>query len=661
MVLLLLAVLAGIGFSLYVGMYYHALPQDYAATEENEDFLIYGERDSTCGFIFYPGGKVEECAYAPMLSMLAENGVCCVVARMPWHLAVFRPDAASRIMDEIPAVQHWYLGGHSLGGAMAADFAADHQEKFSGLVLLAAYPTKELKTLPVLSIYGSEDGVLNAHKYKDAITYADAVKEHVIEGGNHAGFGNYGHQKGDGDAKITSEEQWRETVSYILDFMRETGSVQDTGSMQEAGGGTEEDVYSEIPIDFPFRQMGQAYSLTLASKETQGETEEKTDREYELWLHDENGEVLQRISCGVLAEPIAFSYDGLVGWSDLELFPEGSSTGLFFSWKNERFSEKGIRIPRYSEVRGRSILTVEDQGDCRIKKLCQINVGQGCVETVRSWKLDRDTGMLEIWDHQNNRSLYSGRVDLRDGAPVNQEYYDILFYDDLYVRSERPEELNVPTWIDGPRTDADGDIGGAEGFEYVQREVFGNDGHIGEYESREALLADFGFADSTPVYQYFNGHQDLWLELYQDSDSGRFCGIVYDWHITDEKEKWAGMQGFTVNSVQREQWAGADPFSIQAVYGEEGEPIIKINYVYRDDGTLFYRDYWHDPLEYGTTLSSLDSLYDESGRVVYEKGYITHGKLEYYYIYTNEGDKPAYCLTLDHNVGCAIANIIQYD
>lgn len=644
LVLILLAVSAGIGFYLYVGTYYHAETQSYAATEETEDFLIYGERDSACGFILYPGGKVEECAYAPILSMLADSGVCCVVAKMPCHLAVFSPDAADRIMEQIPTVKHWYIGGHSLGGAMAADFAAENQERFSGLVLLAAYPTKELKTLPVLSVYGSEDGVLNSRKYKDSITYADAVTEYVIEGGNHAGFGNYGQQKGDGSAKITKEEQWRETVNYLLNFLRETG-------------GMEEDEYSEIPIDFPFRQLGQSYSLTLASKETK----EKTDREYELWLYDENGEIIQRIFCGVLAEPIAFSYDGLIGWSDLEIFPEDSSTGLFFCWEDGRFSEKGIEIPRYTEVRGRSVLTVEDQNACQIKKLCQVNRIQECVETVRSWKLQRDTGMLEIWDYQDDRSLYSGSVALRDGAPVNQEYYDMLFYDDLYVRSERPEELNVPTWIDGPRTEGDGNPGGAEGFEYVQREVFGNDGHIGEYESREALFTDFGFADSAPMYQYFDRHQNLQLELYQDSSSERFCGIVYDWCITDDKEKWARMQGFTVNSTQEQKWAGDDPFAVKTMYGEEGEPAVRVDYIYRDDGTLFYRDYWHDPMEFGTTLSSRDSFYDERGRVVYEKGYITHGKLEYYYIYADEGDKPEYCLIVDHNVGCAIANMIQYD
>lgn len=224
-ILVLLAAAAGITFFLYTGTYYHAETQDYAAAEENEDYLIYGDRDSTCGLIFYPGAKVEERAYAPILSMLAENGVCCVVVKMPYHLAVLNPDAADQVMEEIPAVEQWYIGGHSLGGAMAADFAAEKEEKFCGLILLAAYPTKEIDMLPVLSIYGSEDGVLNREKYVSSIVRANALTEYVIAGGNHAGFGDYGEQKGDGSAKIEKEEQWQETADYVLEFLRATGGL----------------------------------------------------------------------------------------------------------------------------------------------------------------------------------------------------------------------------------------------------------------------------------------------------------------------------------------------------------------------------------------------------------------------------------------------------
>lgn len=221
----LLLALLSTAFGRYTKDYYQAM--EYAvrieAEEETEDYIVYGEKDSAYGFLFYPGAKVEERAYAPILEGLAKSGICCVVVKMPYHLAVLDADAAVQVMEELPGVQHWYLGGHSLGGAMAAGFAAKHEEEFEGLILLAAYPTKELKELPVLCVYGSEDKVLNREKYESSIGLAAQLTERIIEGGNHAGFGCYGVQKGDGQAEITDEEQWQETMDYILNFMKDNG------------------------------------------------------------------------------------------------------------------------------------------------------------------------------------------------------------------------------------------------------------------------------------------------------------------------------------------------------------------------------------------------------------------------------------------------------
>ena len=140
---------------------------------------------------------------------------------------------------------HWYLSGHSLGGAMAASFASGHMESLNGLVLLAAYPTKSLKSdsFSVLSIYGSEDGVLNMEKVAEGKSQMPAdYTEICIEGGNHAQFGNYGEQKGDHTAGISREEQQKQTVDAILDLMEphrdqkqeETVMTYEQISVQEA-------------------------------------------------------------------------------------------------------------------------------------------------------------------------------------------------------------------------------------------------------------------------------------------------------------------------------------------------------------------------------------------------------------------------------------------
>ena len=101
---------------------------------------------------------------------------------------------------------------------MAADYAAGHSSELCGVYMLAAYPAKPVdEKISAVTIYGSEDGVLNMKKMEDAKRYLpDGSKEFVIKGGNHAQFGNYGKQSGDGTAGISSDEQQHKTVELIL-------------------------------------------------------------------------------------------------------------------------------------------------------------------------------------------------------------------------------------------------------------------------------------------------------------------------------------------------------------------------------------------------------------------------------------------------------------
>lgn len=225
----ILAVLfaAAAGFFIYIQVYYHAKPdmqEVWAGSGAGqvreialEKWITYGNTESGRGFIFYPGAKVEEEAYGPLMREIAEEGFFCVLVRMPGRMAVLGSGAAADAAAAYPEIGEWYLGGHSLGGAMAAGYAAEHAKELSGLVLLAAYSTKPLpETVPVLSVYGSRDGVLNLEKYEECReNLPKTAEEYVIEGGNHAGFGWYGEQKGDGKAEITPQEQWRLTAAEI--------------------------------------------------------------------------------------------------------------------------------------------------------------------------------------------------------------------------------------------------------------------------------------------------------------------------------------------------------------------------------------------------------------------------------------------------------------
>lgn len=216
-----------IGFAVYVGDYYHADEAAVQAMAPDDNLsvsrigagtIVFAPAEPQAGLIFYPGGKVEYTAYAPLMRACAENGIMCVLIKMPGNLAVLDVNAADGIMEQYPEVKSWYIGGHSLGGAMAAAYAASHSNELDGLILLAAYSTSDLKDsgLEVLSIYGTEDKVLDFERHeKYRNNLPDETTEFVIDGGCHAGFGCYGPQDGDGTPTTTNEEQVALTAEEI--------------------------------------------------------------------------------------------------------------------------------------------------------------------------------------------------------------------------------------------------------------------------------------------------------------------------------------------------------------------------------------------------------------------------------------------------------------
>ena len=216
---LLAPLLLAAGFLLYVSIYYHAdetartaLESDGAVTISRTDYgwRFDGPAEEDA-LIFYPGAKVEEIAYAPLLHRIAAEGMDVCLVEMPFRLAVLAPNRADRVM-ETEEYANWYIGGHSLGGVMAVSYAANHDLR--GIVLLASYPTKAVDE-PLLLLYGTEDGVLNRERVAEASHYG-SVETRVIEGGNHASFGDYGPQAGDGEAALSAEEQQRRAAAFIL-------------------------------------------------------------------------------------------------------------------------------------------------------------------------------------------------------------------------------------------------------------------------------------------------------------------------------------------------------------------------------------------------------------------------------------------------------------
>jgi pimeloyl-ACP methyl ester carboxylesterase len=191
---------------------------------EEPDLIVFepiGGQPST-GFILYPGARVDFRSYAPVLRRLAEQNVLAVALRVPLNVAFLNANGADDVIAAYPQITDWIVGGHSLGGVVAASYAASHSA-VSGLVLWASYPADDSllgSGVRVLSIYGSNDSILPPEEvlHSQELLPADTILVE-IQGGNHAQFGSYGFQPGDGEAAISPQEQWVQIVEAMTEFL----------------------------------------------------------------------------------------------------------------------------------------------------------------------------------------------------------------------------------------------------------------------------------------------------------------------------------------------------------------------------------------------------------------------------------------------------------
>jgi len=171
---------------------------------------------TSIGFIFYPGGRVDYRAYAPVLHEIAAQGYFVAVVHVKLNLAFFDVNAADKVISQFPEIEKWAMGGHSLGGVAAALYTNTHQDKISAIAFWASYPADDnLKNsnILMLSLHGSNDGVATNAKIEAAKALMPAHAQFVtIDGGNHGQFGSYGFQAGDNPASISPEEQWTQTA-----------------------------------------------------------------------------------------------------------------------------------------------------------------------------------------------------------------------------------------------------------------------------------------------------------------------------------------------------------------------------------------------------------------------------------------------------------------
>jgi hypothetical protein len=203
-----------------------SIQSDPQVRVEFDRWLVFtpAEAQPEIGFIIYPGGHVDYRAYAPLAKNISLNGYLVVIVPMPLNLAVLDSGAATEVMAAYPGIKHWAIGGHSLGGAMAANFVVHHPAKIDGLALWASYSASSddlsKLDLKVLSISASLDGLSTPEKIKDSQKRLPLDTTWVeIQGGNHAQFGWYGDQPGDHIATISRQAQQSQIIAATLGLL----------------------------------------------------------------------------------------------------------------------------------------------------------------------------------------------------------------------------------------------------------------------------------------------------------------------------------------------------------------------------------------------------------------------------------------------------------
>jgi dienelactone hydrolase len=196
--------------------------QENGVQLENGQLIFRPSSPTNRGLIYYPGGLVDPEAYAVTAQGIADAGYLVVIPKMPLNLAFMGINRADGIRADYLDIESWVIGGHSLGGAMAAGYAKNNEDNLDGLIMFASYPANYQAfvdfPIPILTIIGSRDpGALRQEEFYEAI--ADSATLYVIEGGNHRQYADYSFQRGDGIATISVAEQQDQIIAATVQFL----------------------------------------------------------------------------------------------------------------------------------------------------------------------------------------------------------------------------------------------------------------------------------------------------------------------------------------------------------------------------------------------------------------------------------------------------------
>lgn len=198
-------------------------PRVSVTTADGVHVLAPADANSTVGFVFYPGARVAPDAYYRTFApVVVQTNVTVFIPEMPLNLALLDSDAAENVRMQHPSIQTWFVGGHSLGGVAACQYA-DSQD-VDGLVLFASYCNVDVRneSFAALSVTGSADTVLNRENYRKARSQLPPeATVYEIEGMNHTQFGSYRGQRGDSPASLSYDDAHQRLADVLVPWLRD--------------------------------------------------------------------------------------------------------------------------------------------------------------------------------------------------------------------------------------------------------------------------------------------------------------------------------------------------------------------------------------------------------------------------------------------------------
>ena len=441
-----------------------------------------------------------------------------------------------------------------------------------------------------------------------------------------------------------------------------------------------------ITVSFPFEDSMKGYSLLYI----------KAPEKAFMRLFDSKGNLIQEFGDMDIEGVPYFRYDNLVSGGEYKGFsvydPEKSGeeySGYYYilDENGKKFNFDAISVPAYDgllEGTYNILLYTEDRKEISgSRDFYQVFWEVGKCLKVKRWEYEIAEGNYEktsmkIYDAMDDRLIYEGPMELdNDLEPINQDFYKSMIINNLQVYGEDiPDEVIFYTGElkEGKKKDADGDAGNGagNGAEEAPEQI------TEEYKDLSACLKAKGIDEGSAIGEYVDEFGNKEFEVYYDADSGQGLAVSYRWYYDSALKKKAAIEAFPVAKYERSKKTYSfQPMSLTAEEKMSGysktteyisgqlrnleirdfdrtmedspgyETLIRENYVYRDDGTLYYHGRSHNAYYYGIDYMAMNEKYDLSSRLVYSSALVMTGSNELYNFYDGASKKIKYQIFLD--------------